>query len=85
MFRTLVPSLQLPLLSFFHIPNINDYVQLSNDLIGIVSDLQYLIDYNTIIYTVYVIKNRKFIRNVHLQHINQNIPFQYYLNMWNQL
>ena len=53
------PAFHLPSLDYDEIPNLNDYVTLTNDELGIVKKLEYVYNGGYVIYTIQLVRNKR--------------------------
>ena len=78
MFCTYNPNLVVPKLDYDYVPNLNDFVVLTNDVEGTVIDLEYLSTHDIILYRINTFKNNKILKNVQIHHIKTYFTKQHY-------
>ena len=69
MFHQFMLHQTVPNLSYSSIPNLNDYVILTNDGIAIIEDLFYFPEDDMILYLVRDFRTQQLIKNIKLKHM----------------
>ena len=78
MFRTYHPNLLVPKFDYDDIPNLDDFVLLTNDIYGTITDLEYLPNHDIVFYRIKIFKSNKILKNVQSKHIKMYFTKQHY-------